>query len=411
MAYATTQSQNLTNFDEALKVDYLPVIREQLNNARILSNKIERNERDVSGKQWQMTTHVGRSSGIGSGTESGLPTASNQEYLNPYGNVKFTRGRISLSGPVIAASRSDTGAMARALESEIKGITEDMKKEVNYQFFNDGSAVRALVNGDPGTEVTLTLDSPGTRWLQEGILIDFFDPAAGTTRTPTVGTHIESISSATAAKTNAANVSGVADNDWVIRKGARAGATNLLTDSYEMMGLKGIIDDGAYVTTLHNLSRTTYPHWNCSTNSTDSNGGTLRDLSTDLIQASLTSVEANGGKTNLIISDHALRDAYAALIVADKRFVNTMKLDGGFTALEYNGIAWVADGDCPANTIFFVDTDHLQIMQMSDWSWMDRDGAVLSRVADADAYEAVLYWYADLTTDKPKAHAFLRDVQ
>jgi hypothetical protein len=50
-------------------------------------------------------------------------------------------------------------------------------------------------------------------------------------------------------------------------------------------------------------------------------------------------------------------------------------------------------------------------MQMSDWSWMDRDGAVLSRVSGEDSYEAVLYWYADLTTDKPKAHAFLRDVQ
>lgn len=411
MAYATTQSQNLTNFDEALKIDYLPVIREQLNNARILSSKIERNERDVVGKQWQMTTHVGRSSGIGSGTESGLPTAGNQEYLNPYGNVKYTRGRIQISGPVIEASKNDKGAMTRALESEIKGITEDMKKEVNYQFFNDGSAVRALVNGDPGTEVTLTLDSPGTRWLQEGMIIDFFDPSAGTTRTPTAGTKISSISSATAAKTNVANVSGVADNDWVIRKGARAGATALLSDSYEMMGLKGIIDDGTYVTTLENLSRTTYPHWNCSVNSTDSNAGTLRDITEELVQASLTSVEANGGKTNLIISDFAIRDAIVALIMSDKRYVNTTKLEGGFTAFDYNGIQWVADGDCPANTVFFIDTDHLQIMQMSDWSWMDRDGAVLSRVADADAYEAVLYWYADLTTDKPKAHAFLRDVQ
>jgi hypothetical protein len=411
MAYATTQSQNLTNFDEALKIDYLPVIREQLNNARILSSKIERNERDVSGKQWQMTTHVGRSSGIGSGTESGLPTASNQEYLNPFGNVKYTRGRISLSGPVIAASKSDTGAMARALESEIKGITEDMKKEVNYQFFNDGSAVRALVYGEPGTDVTLTLDNPGTRWLQEGMLIDIFDPSAGTTRTLTSGSHVESIVSSSVVKVNTALASAVADNDWVIRKGARAGATALLTDSYEMMGLKGIIDDGTYVTTLENLSRTTYPHWNCSTNSTDSNAGTLRDITEELIQASLTSVEANGGKTNLIISDFAIRDAIVALIMADKRYVNTTKLTGGFTAFDYNGIQWVADGDCPANTVFFIDTDHLQIMQMSDWSWMDRDGAVLSRVADADAYEAVLYWYADLTTDKPKAHAFLRDVQ
>ena len=41
----------------------------------------------------------------------------------------------------------------------------------------------------------------------------------------------------------------------------------------------------------------------------------------------------------------------------------------------------------------------------------DKDGAVLSRVADSYAYEAVLYWYADLASDRPRAHSFLRDVQ
>jgi hypothetical protein len=97
-------------------------------------------------------------------------------------------------------------------------------------------------------------------------------------------------------------------------------------------------------------------------------------------------------------------------VVQDKRFVNTMSLDGGFTGLEYNGIPVVADEMMPPYTMFFVDTNHLQLMQMGDWNWMDRDGAVLSRVANSDAYEAVLYWYADLACDKPKAHAFLRDV-
>jgi len=406
-------AQILSTFDAALKIDYLPVIREQLNNTNILSAKIERNERDVSGKRWQITTHTTRNSGVGAGTETGLPTAGKQAYANPYGNVKYNRGRISVSGPVIEASKNDKGAMARALESEIKGVTADLKKEVNYQFFNDGTAVRAIINGDPGTEVTLTLDNPGTRWLQEGMIIDIIDPATGDVTTSGTSLTLSTISSATAAKLSAAANADVADNDWIIRHGARAlgGGSLTLNPSYEMMGLKGIIDDGTYVDTLHNISRTSYPYWNCSVNSTDSNGGTLRDLTLDLIQASLTSVEINGGKTSLIISDHALRDAYASLVVADKRFVNTMKLDGGFSALEYNGMPWVADADCPANTIFFVDTDHLQIMQMSDWSWMDRDGAVLSRVSGEDSYEAVLYWYADLTTDKPKAHAFLRDVQ
>jgi len=410
MAY--TSAQNLDHFDEALKIDYLPVIRDQLDNGTILMNKIRRNERDVSGKRWQITTHIGRNSGLGSGAEEGaLPTAGYQDYANPYGNVKYIRGRIQVSGPTIAASRDDRGAMIRALESEMKGITADLKKEVNYQFFNDGTAVRCLVNGDPGTGTTLTVDTPGTMYLWDGMKIDIYgsEDADGALNDTAVA--ITTVDSSTQCTMGEALDTAIDDNDYIVRSGAGydAGST---VGSYEMMGLKGIIDDNTYVDTLHNISRTTYAYWKCSTCSTDSNGGTKRDITLDLIQAGLTSVEKNGlGKTNLILSDHSLRDAYAALVVADKRYVNTMTLDGGWLALEYNGIPWVADADCPPNTVFFVDTNHLEIMQMSDWNWMDRDGAVLSRVSGYDAYEAVLYWYADLTTDAPKAHAFLRDVQ
>lgn len=400
-------AQNLTNFDEALRIDYLPVIREQLNNSSVLLTKVRRNERDVVGKRWQGTVHFKRNSGVGSGTETGLPTAGNQEYENPYGNVKYTRGRIQVSGPVIEASKNDKGAIVRALESEMKGIVDDLKQEVNYQFFNDGTAARALVNTDPGTGTTLTLDNPGTNYLLDGMLIDIVDPSTGVPTTSGTDLTVSSVDSTTQVTMSAAINADVADNDVV----TRANATNDAGTSYEMMGLKGIIDDATYVTTLHNLSRSTYAWWKSSTFSSDDNGGTLRDMTLPLIQSAITAVEKNGGKTNLILSDHAMRDAYAALVIADKRFVNTMDLDGGFRGLDYNGTAWVADKDCPPNTVFFVDTEHLEIMQMSDWSWMDRDGSVLSRVSGSDAYEAVMYWYADLTTDKPRAHSFLRDVQ
>lgn len=400
-------AQNLANFDEALKIDYLPVIREQLNNSSVLLTKVERNERDVSGKQWQGTVHYKRNSGVGSGTETGLPTAGQQAFENPYGNVKYTRGRIQVSGPVIEASKNDKGAIVRALETEMKGVTADLKQEVNYQYFNDGTAVRALVNGDPVAGTTLTLDNPGTNYLSDDMLIDILDPSSGNATTSGTDLTVTSVDSTTEVTLSAAANADVADNDYV----TRANATDESGTSYEMMGLKGIIDDGTYVTTLHNLSRDTYAWWKASTFSDDSNAGTLRDMTLPLIQSAISAVEKNGGKTNLILSDHDMRDAYAALVVADKRYVNTMDLDGGFKGLDYNGIAWVADKDCPPNTVFFVDTEHLQIMQMSDWSWMDRDGSVLSRVSGSDAYEAVMYLYADLTTDRPQAHSFLRDVQ
>ena len=400
-------AQNLTNFDKALKIDYLPAIREQLNNATILFSKIKRNQRDVSGKQWQTTVHYQRTSGIGAGSETGLPTAGNQAYLNPYGVVKYNRGRIQVSGPVMKASENDTGAMVRALDSEIKGVTRDLKKDVNYQLFNDGTAVRGLVNGDPGTGTTLTVDSPGTNYLNDGMLIDILNPSGGAVRTGSSAITLTSVNSTTAGTLSAAANAAVADNDQV----TRAGATDGAGVSYEMMGIKGIVDDATYVTTLHNLSRSTYAWWKCSTHSTDSNGGTLRDLTLPLMQASVSAVEKNGGKIGLIVCDHATRDAYAALVVADKRYVNTMDLDGGWKALEFNNVPLVADADCPPNTMFFLDLNHLELMQMSDWDWMDKDGAILSRVSGSDAYEAVLYLYADLTTDWPRGHSFLRDIQ
>lgn len=405
-------AQNLSNFDEALKIDYLPAVREQLNHASYFLSKVQRNEEDVEGKQWQLTAHYQRNSGVGAGSETGLPTAGQQAYKNPYDNVKYNRGRIQVSGPVMKAAKSDKGAIVRALDSEMKGVTRDLKKEVNYQLFNDGTAARAVVNGDPGTSTTLTVDGPGTQYLFDGMKIDIVDPGTGVPTTSGTDLTITSVDSSTAVTMSAALNADVADNDIVVR----ANSTDDAGTSYEMMGLKGIVDDGTYVTTLHNISRSSYAWWKASTHSEDDNSGTNRDLTLPLIQKSITAVEKNGGNVSMIISDHDVRDAYVALVQADKRYVNTLKLDGGWSAIEYssggNGaIPWMADVDCPPNTIFFVDMDHLYLMQMSDWDWMQEDGAILSRVANSDAYEAVLYWYSDLATDRPRAHSFLRDVQ
>lgn len=94
--------QTLSTFDQALKIDYLPRIREQLNLETILMNKIVRNERDVSGKQWQLTAHYQRNSGIGARADNGtLPAATQQKYLNPSGVVAYNYGRISVTGRLI----------------------------------------------------------------------------------------------------------------------------------------------------------------------------------------------------------------------------------------------------------------------------------------------------------------------
>ena len=64
--------------------------------------------------------------------------------------------------------------------------------------------------------------------------------------------------------------------------------------------------------------------------------------------------------------------------------------------MEFSGIPLVADAQAKHNRIYFVVPDALKICRMSDFDWMDDDGAVLNRVVNTDAYEATLFHYGDI---------------
>lgn len=92
-----------------LQEDYLPAVREQLNNQRILSAVIQRNSEDIdsSGKYAVMNLHTGRNEGIGFIGEYGfLPDPGIQSYTNARWRMRYFYGRGAVSGPAVNASRS-----------------------------------------------------------------------------------------------------------------------------------------------------------------------------------------------------------------------------------------------------------------------------------------------------------------
>jgi hypothetical protein len=108
--------------------------------------------------------------------------------------------------------------------------------------------------------------------------------------------------------------------------------------------------------------------------------------------------------------------AYANLLLGLKRFNNTVSLKGGYAAgIPFMGgggqeIPVVTDRDCPANSMYFVNTDHLTEFMASDWEFMQEDGAVLSRVSGVDGYEFILFKYMELMTDARNTHGKLTDL-
>jgi len=124
-------------------------------------------------------------------------------------------------------------------------------------------------------------------------------------------------------------------------------------------------------------------------------------------------VEEEAGKDygpDLILTTRALRREYTDLCRADRRYVNTMTLDGGWKAIDYNGVPFTVDNDAIDGEIYFLSTRDLSIYRMSDYDWMNKDGAILNRVSNYDAYEAVLFRYAELGCKRRNSHGVLCDL-
>ena len=125
--------------------------------------------------------------------------------------------------------------------------------------------------------------------------------------------------------------------------------------SEQMMGILdgtsgGIIDTGTYAT----LSRGTYTQW--KGNVVDAATGALTfTMIRDLNRLVYT---ASGQRVDVYLADPNQHEKLGLLYQAQRRYVdtitvrgNTIKLDGGYQVLEFDGRPVIEDINCPANTI------------------------------------------------------------
>lgn len=398
---------NLSAADSALKEDYQPAIREQLNQEIMMLNQIEQNTRDVEGRRAVLSIHTGRNSGVGARAEGGtLPTAGSQQYKEERVGLKYNYGRIKVTGPVIRAMKSDSGSFVRAIESEVSGVVMDLKRDVNRQIFNDSNGAIAQCASESSKVYTLTTPTATQlRQLEVGSIVD-----VGTTTAPTeqvsAGT-VQSVDTANGTVTLDKDPSGTVDSgDFIFRSGAKntsAGST------HELIGLQAIVNNSG---TLYNIDPTVVTLWKSTVNG---NSGTNRAATDNLFETVIDDIGLESGTSpNFIVTTVGVRRNYASQLKAQKRFTDTTTLKGGFSALTVDAgnvsLPLATDRDCPNNKAFLLNTAHVMQHASSDWEFMDEDGSVLSRVSGEDAYEAVLFKYHELTTDRRNVHGRIDDL-
>jgi len=138
----TITGATLSYYDEVLKTFYLPAIQEYLEHSTPLSDILERDTESVSGKNATIECHYGRSTGTGARADAAsLPDPGYQKYKTCTVPMKYVYGRVEFTGPTLAATRDEKGAYIGALDSEIRGIARDLKKEVNRMLWGCGYGI------------------------------------------------------------------------------------------------------------------------------------------------------------------------------------------------------------------------------------------------------------------------------
>lgn len=410
-----------TYFDDALRTHYQPAIRNQFPQKSILLNNIEKGDAkkiDTSGNFARITVQKALHPSTGARPEGNtLPTKNYTRLETTDVYMKYNYGRIEVSGPVMRASRDNRGAVMKALEVEMEAVTKSMRNDVNRQLAcGNGAGDLALINGSTPT-TTWTLDSllgigfttpssigheaAPTKYFVAGMGVDVYDDADGTTLRTTNPGVVTTVDSAT--QITGSTITVADDNDFIRREKVLAA---------EMMGLRGIIDDGGHLDALQTITRSTAgnSYWKSSVVDYGS-AASPAALQESYMQEAATLVEKNDGEVSFIETTFGLRDSYVAILQSDKRFVNTTELHGGFKAVDFNGTPLAPDKDCTPYTMYFVDKSTLELYEQSPISWANEDGAVLSRVTNYDAYEAFLFFYANLGVNNCVRNACLSYVQ
>ena len=139
---------------------------------------------------------------------------------------------------------------------------------------------------------------------------------------------------------------------------------------------------------------------------------TSATLNETVIQTAIDHVEEKSGcKVDFILCSWGVRRALVEYYSSLGKVMPTIELEGGNTALSFNGIPVVADRFCPKGTMYLLTSENFKIHQLCDWQWLEaEDGKILKQVSGKPVYQATLVKYAELICQNPAAQARISNI-
>lgn len=398
---------DLAAASNVMKDFYLPSLRMQLNDELSpMFSQLEQSSQNVEGNQVVGSAHTGRNPSSGSRVENAdLPTIGRQGYEKFITDLRYHYGRVGFTGQTIRRARSNAGAFVNATSQELNRLTTDLKQMINRQIFNDAEGYLIRPSGNHTSNVIPVAGATREQYLSLVIGMELDIGPAGDPKTKGDGVVLTAVDRTAETITVTGTLGTIATTDYIRITDSYDGTANRTVES---AGLRELVNTGD---TVHSINGATVPAWNSYVDNTASKPPTefLFEKAMDEINIE------SGGRASVAVADHAVVRNYAASLQGQKRFIDNVELKGGFSSLPISSgdstIGLTSDRFCPAGVSFLVDTSHIVWNKAADWEWMDEDGAILNRVPNKDAYEATMFSYCELTTDRRNAHARINNLQ
>ena len=376
-------AQNLITFEKALKENYLPVWRNGLTTEPSpLLGKIKKVP--LKSNKIVATAPVGLSGGFGFGAEGlATPAAGGVKFERFETNAKDMYVNIAISTKAVRLTGSG-GAMANALDTEVKAAYETAKWNVGRSLFGNGSGILTNCTCD-GSKVIAVDD---TKFMKEGLIIDVMYIDGGEGVTHKAGVRIVGVDRK--------------DNKIAVSEEVTAHAGTFITvqNSYnrEITGLGAIFDEN--VTKIYGVDKTNFLKPTVIEADTDIEDGILWDA----VEQAET---YKNSKIDTFLMGKAAYKQYIDYLRTNNVQIDikTKDIVGGFKSLAYafgnREIDMVYEQFVPDNEIWGVESGTLEL-HTQEWDFADlQGGGIFNLMENSSVYRALLANYGDLICTNP----------
>lgn len=413
--------QNLKTFEKVLKENYLPVWNNMLNiEPTPFLAKIKK--KTLKSNKIVAAADIGLAGGFGFGEEGmNTPQAGRVRFERFETTAKDMYVDIGISAKAVRLTGS-AGAMADALDTEIKGAYAAAKWNVGRSYFGNGSGVLCKVrDATTYSNGVITAYVNDVKMLKEGLTVDLYVKGGTTPDSNGTALRIKSIehttttftpavtgdsATAEAEKVYKITLDGASANTSItkatISSGAESGGGFItVQNSYnrEITGLGAIFDNN--IAKIYGVDKASNPYLYPTVIGCDTGGVTNQDITRGLRFAQR---EKNSDVDMLLCGDDAF-DAYVAYLETNKLRVEGRELEGGFKSIKFifgnKEVDVVNEQFVPDGEMWGIDTSALEL-HTQEWNFCElQGGGIFNLKENRSEYRALLANYGELICKNP----------